>query len=393
MGIKGLNAILRKHNIPKISHLSEFSFKKVPFDISSYIYKFMATYGKETSKWIQCFLNLIILAKKYRVHLVPVFDGVAPVEKNKEKQRRREYRDNVDGKYCSILFDLDDYKKTGIPSKLLLDTMAYINQKKSTMPPVKRLLHPTSENSNSSTKSISVQSNDNTKIDIEQIQNYMDSLDRQVINIDVSDINKIKRLLTQFGVPYFDSPTEAETLCCYLVNKGLADVVMSCDSDCIPYSVSSYISKLDTYTGQCEVITQQDILQKLELDTTDQLTDFCILCKCDYNEGIFKVGPVKALNYIKTYKTLDALEKECNFDLSCLNYNRCREIFKCIDLQDIINKSTDKDKYAYVSPWQVSIDFDKTFDFCRSNELWIDREKIINHWSYTNIKFQSDEED
>ena len=49
---------------------------------------------------------------------------------------------------------------------------------------------------------------------LEQIEEYLDKKENQLVIVTEQDANKIKEICDTFGVPYFQSENEAETLCC-----------------------------------------------------------------------------------------------------------------------------------------------------------------------------------
>src|SRR5437016_14680972 len=103
MTITGFNKFIadKYPHLYHSSHISEFAFKKVPWDISSYIYTFIHSKGKDTKKWLQPFVSMLLLFRKYSVNVVPVFDGKAPPEKSEERADRAEQKTKSDEKYLN----------------------------------------------------------------------------------------------------------------------------------------------------------------------------------------------------------------------------------------------------------------------------------------------------
>ena len=129
MGVDGLNSYL-KTNYPNVytnKHISYFSFKKVTFDISSYIYRYISAFGKE--KWLNGILNLIYLFKKHAVNVVPIFDGKAPPEKQTEQKDRREQRDKTDINILQLKISFERYNSQGIVDQNLQDTVNKLKNK------------------------------------------------------------------------------------------------------------------------------------------------------------------------------------------------------------------------------------------------------------------------
>lgn len=64
----------------------------------------------------------------------------------------------------------------------------------------------------------------------EQYQSYvnMNNLDSESLQ---DKFNSLKHLLQIMGIPYIDSPSEAEAQCAFLESKGLVDGIITEDSD------------------------------------------------------------------------------------------------------------------------------------------------------------------
>ena len=91
MGIKNLNTFLRDicPDIFVPTHLSQFAYKKVAIDISLYMHKYKACCG---DRWLSAFINLIASLRRNELHCVFIFDGKAPIEKDREHVKRKESR-------------------------------------------------------------------------------------------------------------------------------------------------------------------------------------------------------------------------------------------------------------------------------------------------------------
>jgi 5'-3' exonuclease len=69
------------------------------------------------------------------------------------------------------------------------------------------------------------------------------------------------------------------------------------------------------------------MLEALEL-SCDSFLDLCIMCGCDYNKNIFRVGPEKAYKYIQKYSSIEDISANTPLDVSILNHVRGRELFR-----------------------------------------------------------------
>jgi 5'-3' exonuclease len=134
-------------------------------------------------------------------------------------------------------------------------------------------------------------------------------------------------MLELLGIKYYDSDSEAETLCAYLCCHGMADMVLSEDTDVLVYGTPTFITKLNIKNEIVMELKYEEIVNGLELEPF-QFTDLCIMCGTDYNDNIPQIGSEKAYKIITKHSNLDLLEKEReDLDLNILNFRRIREIF------------------------------------------------------------------
>ena len=372
MTIDGLNTFLKSKH-PEVytnKHISYFSFKIVAFDISSYIFKYMSSYGKE--RWLMGMLNLFLLFKKHAVHVIPIFDGKAPKEKQEEQQDRRENRNKSEENLLEIRISLDRYKNHNIVDNVLIKAMEKAKAKFSKV----SLLRKTNS-----------KDEENTKIDVNLIEKLIDQRDKNQFDITKEDISSLKQFLNVFKIPYLEAPDEAEALGCYLVNTQKAYAILSLDSDCMAYKTDRIINELNVTTGDCSVIFMDDLLGQLEFETPEQVTDFCIICGNDYNrysKAVSKVGPVNAKNLIIKYKSIEEIRKnDKRFQLEDdgLLTERCRELFS-LKYPNITNN-------LY---WDTNIDYTEIYNFFNKRRLVIDLDKIKTLWKPINISFEDYEE-
>jgi flap endonuclease-1 len=164
-------------------------------------------------------------------------------------------------------------------------------------------------------------------------------------------IEDAMKMLSLMGFPVIKASAEAESQCVELLRKGLVDAVGSEDMDCLTFGCSMLLRGLKSKDRKIVEIQLSKVLEELEL-TMDEFVDFCILCGCDYCDSIKNMGPVKALKYIKKYKTiekvLEALKKENEEGKSKLKFGipsgdaflfeQARELFKTPDVLKEIPK-------------------------------------------------------
>lgn len=318
MGINNLNTLLRKH-CPKIYeeiHISEYAYKKVAIDISLFLCKYKAICG---DNWILAFLNLVACLRRNEIHCVFIYDSGAPPEKDDERAERAKQREKNEEKVYELEISLENYYNTGEIDDKLKDFYEKIKDK--TTPP-KRLLSRVKKQET---------------IDIETIQKKIDKMRNNILKISNEDFLLTRELFTILNIPFYDAPMEAETCCSDLCKRGIVDAVLSEDTDVLAYGTPIFLSKIDTSNDTCLQIRYSDILDNLGFDYI-QFLDLCIMCGCDYNKNIPKVGPETAFKHIKKYYSIDEIEVKTDLDISILNHKRTRDIFtnyKKIDLEYI----------------------------------------------------------
>lgn len=309
MGIKNLKKFIREKfpNEIQKSNLSEFYGQVFMMDIMSYIYKFKVSMRE---KWLQSIITMIKLFKINNIHVNIVFEGEAPVEKNKEREQRRKQRKQQEQKLNDIKSDLHQYYQTGIITSLLKEICSKIEI--SDTDKINRLLHFNNENIKGNTES-----NNITKLTdkmIEQIQEYIDKKENQLVTVTEEDANKIKDICDVFGVPYYQSENEAETMCCKMTKnmnfykKPLG--VISEDSDVLAYGSNMLLCDLNISNGDCNIIYLPSLLKTMELNY-QQFLEFCVLSGTDYNTNIPGIGSIKCYDLIKKYNNIkNIFEKE-----------------------------------------------------------------------------------
>ena len=159
------------------------------------------------------------------------------------------------------------------------------------------------------------------------VETAINKIKGQIINISSDDYKLTKRLFDILNVPYFQAPLEAETMCADLCKRGLVEAALSEDSDVLAYGSPIFLSKLDTSTGNCIEINYTDVLDSLQF-TSDQFLDLCIMCGCDYNKNIPRIGPSKSLKLIEEFNCIENIKLKKGLDISILNHIRGRELFR-----------------------------------------------------------------
>lgn len=339
MGIKNLHKFLRKHveTCYKESKVSNYRDKKIAVDINIYLYRYKSIHKE---RWLNVFINFVYIFKKYNICPVFVYDTKAPIEKNAKKEERKKKKKTAEQKIIDIENDLETYKCTNNVSPLLQSILQKYKGK------MKNLLRTERQNT----------------FDMSVIEREITTLKNQIVNISRHEIDITKQFLKALGISYYDSETEAETLCAHLCCHGKVDAVMSDDTDVLVYGTPVFITKFNIKQETCIEITYDSIIEGLEV-LPSQFTDLCIMCGTDYNDNIHNIGSEKAFKMILKYNNLETIETERE-DTNTLNFRRIREIFQVPEtIPDYVIENTPPDVESFkelCQRYNVSLDVSKT---------------------------------
>ncbi|CCJ29208.1 unnamed protein product [Pneumocystis jirovecii] len=136
----------------------------------------------------------------------------------------------------------------------------------------------------------------------------MNKFSRRTVRMTREHNEECKKLLKLMGIPYVDAPCEAEAQCAALAKAGKVYAAASEDMDILCFSTPILLRHLTFSEQKKEPITEVNLEKALkELNMPlEQFVDLCILLGCDYCEPIKGIGPKRALELIREYKSLDA---------------------------------------------------------------------------------------
>lgn len=353
MGINGLHDLLRKYceKIYKTKKLSEYSYKKVAIDTTLYLFKYKAVFG---DKWLNGFITLIATLRKNDIHCVFIEDGKAPAEKSGERQKRAEQKEKLDKKIFDIENAINKYHTTGEVEEILVEVCKNIEKNEK----ITRLLGKSKDVFN-----------------IRMVENYFTKLKSQSIKITSEDFKIVEELFSILGIPYFKSPSEAETFCCYLAKHKIVDAVLSEDTDVLAYGTPLFLTKINTSDETVVEITFGEICEELEI-SKDSFRDLCIMCGNDYNDNIPKIGPDRSFKLIKQYNSIEEIEKNTVFDVSILKYQRTRELFSVPDV------------FEFKVPYCEKANLEKLREFLFKNNIRYNIQYLIECFKEPEIIFE-----
>ena len=314
MGIKLLNNFLRSKvpHVFKTTEISNLNSKRVGVDISLYMCKYKAKYGDE---WLRYITSMFLYMIDQGIKILIVFDGEAPPEKQKERDRRTNRKKKQQLKIDELENILVNYRVT----KEVPDN-------------IKDILRTKNELSPENTESV--------------IENKINRLKGYLFTITSDDFVQIKDMCSRMKIPSITASMEAEGLCSVMCKKGFVDYVMTEDTDAYAYGSARLCNKLDMIHGTIGTVELDDILQGLDM-SYDSFLDFCIMCGTDFNPNLELIATQRSFKFISQYKMIDNLPK--HIDPTPLNHKRSRAIFSCYnaDVYDEEEKLFTDESYQF----------------------------------------------
>lgn len=124
-------------------------------------------------------------------------------------------------------------------------------------------------------------------------------------------IREIRLLLTALGVPYIDSPSEAEAQCAQLVKLGICDYCNTTDFDALLLGSPNILKIEQIHSRKITgiIYNSAEVLKQLNLNRF-QLIDLGILIGTDFNSGIQGIGLKTGLGLIHKYGNLENIIKK-----------------------------------------------------------------------------------
>lgn len=326
MGILNLYDVLKEEAPDAVveHHLSEFNGIKVAIDSSIFLYRFIRTAGPVD--WMKLFIDFLCALKKNGIKAICIFDGQAPPEKLAEQQARRANNaksiERMEKAVELRAILQDEYQSRPgkpIPEQLVETCKSVIHVRKG-------YVDPTDYTSASDI--------------IGSLQATIDRLEKSTLPITDKYRIMATKICKMFGVKAIRAPGEAEKLCAYLAVEGLADAVLTEDTDVLVYGTPFMMAFRDSKKNETiTVITLERILRDMSIDHYT-FRDMCIMLKCDYNKRTkgypvdgrkYKtmqcLGHKKIPDFIRTYGDIDKAHQAGALIVEPLNHNRCRELF------------------------------------------------------------------
>lgn len=284
MGIKGLNKFLEANAPGSIKEISTTTLtnKVVAIDASIFIYQFASAIKSSTE-------DLKTSEGKVTTHIHGILTKTLSILKKKIKPIFV-----FDGKPPSLKQDVLDSRRS---TKTSAEKSA--KKIKKQLAQVQRDLEPMPE----TLDQIQTQLENIAKV--KELQETLVKLQKRSVSVSHIQMEECKEIVKLLGIPIVEAIEEADSQLSQLVKDGIADYVASEDMDLLTFGCTKLIRKLSSKSTVTEYSLDQ-VLAGLKLTQT-QFIDLCILLGCDYTGTIGRVGPSKAYELIKTYKSIDEM--------------------------------------------------------------------------------------
>jgi len=140
-------------------------------------------------------------------------------------------------------------------------------------------------------------------------QEDIEKFSKRLVKVTKNHNEEAKKLLTLMGIPYVEAPCEAEAQCAALAKAGKVYGVATEDMDALTFGTPILLRHM-TYSEARKMPIKEfhlnKVLEEMEL-THQEFIDICILLGCDYCDSIKGVGPKRAIELLRTYKSIDTI--------------------------------------------------------------------------------------
>lgn len=245
---------------------------------------------KEVQKeWLQNILNFTTNLLQHKIRPVFVFDGPPHPAKNAVKEQRKEKRRIQKEKIVALQARLANCPSMHYPAALITE--------------LKTLL-----------------------------VNY--------IEIPRHEMLACQTMLAHCGLDVVQAQHEAEQACAMLLLENKAQAVFSRDSDLLVYGCPILLNEITTQHGKLHFYGYDlaTILQDLQLPFYS-FRDFAIMCGCDYNSNIPRIGVKRAYTLIKEKQCIENVGQ--SHDITILNHVTCRQLFSPLASEQTIKVCDD----------------------------------------------------
>jgi len=287
MGIKNLNAVLKKnHSFPK-KNIKDIKHSIVAVDFSLFLYRFL--YNQNNP--VECFLRQLTVFFKNNILPVYVLDGSAPVEKNEIINKRANKRIKISEELKKLL----DLKE-----KLINDC--------------------------ASPRKLSL------------LEDEILRLEKKCVQFSKENTQTLINFFEMCGVPVIKENYESDWILAQLSKNNLVDYILSEDSDILVYGAKKIMKNFCIQEESFYLYERDKILDSIGFNN-DEFIDMCILSGCDYAPKIKFVNSLKSFEMINSFRSIENIR---DLPINIDSVNLARNIFKKEADNDMMIKIKDK---------------------------------------------------
>ena len=137
-----------------------------------------------------------------------------------------------------------------------------------------------------------------------------DKAAQSTIKVTKEMVVAVMTALKGLGCEVLRAPYEADAQLAYLARKSAVYAVLTEDSDLVAYACPRVLLKLDRHSGVCQQLLFEDVPSisagpgQWSLKGFDEkmFLELCVLCGCDYLEGLKNLGPKTAIKLMSRFK-------------------------------------------------------------------------------------------
>ncbi|CAO3568520.1 unnamed protein product [Mortierella alpina] len=139
-------------------------------------------------------------------------------------------------------------------------------------------------------------------------QSIFTSLERRTLRVTRPLVLSCQYLLQAMGEPVIEAfDAEAESVCAHLTTLGVADASVSEDTDTAVFGNGLLLRQV-AVGGEKDILEIDPLIAHSALGMSrDAFRDFCILCGTDFSGTIEGIGPLRAVQLVQYYGSIEAI--------------------------------------------------------------------------------------
>eukprot|EP00161_Ancyromonas_sigmoides_P011743 TRINITY_DN2964_c0_g1_i1.p1 TRINITY_DN2964_c0_g1~~TRINITY_DN2964_c0_g1_i1.p1 ORF type:complete len:399 (-),score=82.33 TRINITY_DN2964_c0_g1_i1:160-1311(-) len=137
----------------------------------------------------------------------------------------------------------------------------------------------------------------------------MERFNKRTVRVTRQQNEDCMKLLRLMGMPVVQAPCEAEAQCAVLAKAGKVYAVATEDMDALTFGTPILLRHMTFSESRKMPIVEFDLAKILEGFgvSMPEFIDMCILCGCDYTDGIRGIGAKRAFELIAKHRSIPAV--------------------------------------------------------------------------------------